>query len=302
MTSSWDRQADETATWYDRFTLYLYMGPERTVADAHRFATRMAKGAALGQLNSWRRAAQRNQWEERAAAFDAESGRKALVGDERLRMVVELLHQVYGVLRRAELQTLSKEEARQLLPTFRLFFRDLLRFHQTEAAQFLSASDDTNGDTSGDTSGDTNDNVELNADDLLKLMVQGDGWRTVITELRRVTGMAQDGPASEERWRPLRDALVQLYADESSARRIAAQAQLDVARIHFSARAVDSWHAILTEAAHAGLLEGVIAAALQEYGTNPALAKAVKHYRQQRAQADAPPRAAPKTSRTRRKR
>ena len=192
MTSSWDRQADETATWYDRFTLYLYMGPDRTVADAHRFATRMAKGAALGQLNSWRRVAQRNQWEERAAAFDAESGRKALIGDERLRMVAELLHQVYGVLRRAELQTLSKEEARQLLPTFRLFFRDLLRFHQTEAAQLLSASDDTNDNANGD----TNNGVELNADDLLKLMVQGDGWRTVIAELRRVTGMAQDGPAA----------------------------------------------------------------------------------------------------------
>ena len=286
MTSSWDRHTDEMATWYDRFTVYLYMGPDRTVAAAHGLATRLAKGAALGQPASWRRAALRHHWKERAAAFDAEIGRKTLAGDERLRMVAELLHQVYGVLRRAELQTLSREEARQLLPTFRLFFRDLLRFHQTEATQVLNASGD----------------AELNADDLLKLMMQGDDWQTIITELRRVTDTMRDGSASEESWRPLRDALTQLYADESSARRIAAQANLDVARIHFSARAVDSWHAILTEAAHAGLLEGVIAAAQQEYGANPELAQVVRNYRQRREDASAPQRATPQKTRIRRKR
>jgi hypothetical protein len=231
---TWDRQTGETEEWYERFSLYLYMGPERTIAAAHAFATRLAKGAAHGQLSSWRRAAQRHQWKERAAAFDAELCRKALASDERLQMIAELLHQVYSVLRHADLLTLSKEEARHLLPTFRLFFRDLLQFHQVEVAHFLAA------------------------------------------DIRRVS----EAPTSEDTWRPLRDALVKLYPDEASARRIAAQAHLDSARIHFSARAVDGWHAILTEAVHAGQVEKVIQVVEVEYRANRELAEAVRHYRQ----------------------
>jgi hypothetical protein len=41
---------------------------------------------------------------------------------------------------------------------------------------------------------------------------------------------------------------------------------------------VDGWHAILTEASHAGLVERVIEAARQEYGANRELAAAVRHY------------------------
>ena len=71
----------------------------------------------------------------------------------------------------------------------------------------------------------------------------------------------------------------------ASARRIADQAHLDGARIHFSARAVDSWHAILTEAAHAGRLEQIIQAVQQEYGANAELAKAVRHVRKAQMEA-----------------
>jgi hypothetical protein len=65
---------------------------------------------------------------------------------------------------------------------------------------------------------------------------------------------------------------------------MAAQAHLDSARIHFSARAVDTWHAILTEATHAGHVEHVIDAVQQEYATNSKLAHAVQHYRQSQSQ------------------
>jgi predicted DNA-binding protein (UPF0251 family) len=286
MENDWDRQSGETAEWYDRFLLYLYMGPDRTVAAAHNFATRLAKGAAPGHLSSWQRAARRHQWKQRAAAFDGEVTRKLPTGaatpeartvrgdgagdvgqgtagdEERLRMVVELLHQVYEALRHADLATMSKEEARQLLPTFRLFFRDLLQLHQTEVAQLLA--------------GGEGDAALLNADLLVKFVKEEEGIQKAATEIKRVT----EAMHSEKRWQPLRDVLAQLYPDEASARRIAAQAQLDSARIHFAPRAVDSWHAILTEAAHMGLMESVIAAAQQEYRANVELAKAVQHYRQ----------------------
>src|SRR5690606_22399596 len=85
-------------------------------------------------------------------------------------------------------------------------------------------------------------------------------------------------------WRPLRDLLAHFYPDEAGARRMAAQARLDSTRIHFSARAVDTWHAILTEAAHAGHMEQMIEAVQQEYGTNPELVRAILRYRQSHPQ------------------
>jgi hypothetical protein len=268
MTTSWDRQSDETEEWYDRFRLYLYMGPDRTLASAHAFATRLAKGAVHAQLGSWRRAAQRHQWQARAADFDAAMCRKAMDGDEQPKMVAELLQQVYGVLRHADLLTLSKEEARQLLPTFRLFFRDLLQFHQTQATQLMAAKG----------------GMELTADDLVKFLGEMGGWQSLLAEIERVTERVTETTPIEANWQPLRDVLAHFYPDETSARRIAAQAHLDTARIHFAPRAVDSWHAILTEAAHAGLLEQVIDATQQEYGANPELTQAVRRYRQSRSQ------------------
>jgi hypothetical protein len=292
MNKSWDRQAAETEEWYDRFALYLYMGPTRTVAAAHAFATRFARGAAQGQPDSWRRAARRYDWKRRAAAFDAELCRKSLAslavhegtgkeavaekaglenagrdwtGEERLRMVSELLRQVYAVLRHADLLTMTKEEARQLLPTLRLFFRDLLTFYQTEAARFAAESGSAGA---------------LDADDFMTFMKEMGGLQMALADLSRVAG----GVSAEDLWRPLRDVLAQLYPDESSARRMAAQAHLDSARIHFSARAIDSWHAIMTEASHAGMVERVIDAAQREYGTNAELTRAVHHYRQARLQ------------------
>jgi hypothetical protein len=284
MNRSWDRQTDETEEWYDRFMLYLYMGPSRTIAAAHSFAVRLAKEAKVGQLGSWQRMARRRQWKQRAAAFDADfckslaeqakrgewAGQSAVenssatgVDEKRLQMVAELLQQVYGVLRHADLLTLSKEEARQLLPTFRLFFRDLLRLHQSEVAQLLAGSEGKEGS-------------ELNADALVRFMTDGGEVQRVVEEIKQLA----DAPSKQVSWQSLRDVLAQLYADEASARRIAAQAQLDCSRIQFSGRAVNGWHSILTEAANSNRMESVIEVALREYGANTALVEAVQSYRQ----------------------
>jgi hypothetical protein len=268
MTASWDRQAGETAEWYDRFKVYLYMGPDRTVAAAHTFVSRFAKGAAQTQLRSWERAARKYEWKARAEAFDAELRHKTLAHDERLKMVAELLHQVYGVLCQADMLTLSKEEARQLLPTFRLFFRDILQFHQIEAARFL-------GTKEGESKKADKAGAELSADELMTFLTEMDGVKVLLAEVDQVT----NAPATEASWLPLRDMLVELYPDEASARRLAAEAELESARIHFAARAVDRWHAILTEAVHVGSVEALILVVQREYPKNANLRKAVRYYR-----------------------
>jgi tetratricopeptide (TPR) repeat protein len=48
----------------------------------------------------------------------------------------------------------------------------------------------------------------------------------------------------------LRDILAELYEDEASARRVAADAGLDARRIAIGQRSLDNWHAILQEALH----------------------------------------------------
>lgn len=275
MRASWDRQVGETEEWYDRFRIYLYMGAERTVAAAHTFASRFAKGAAQAQLSSWERAARKREWKARAADFDADLCRRALAHDERLKMVAELLRQVYGVLRQADMLTLSKEEARQLLPTFRLFFRDLLQFHHIEAARFLASKEDETKGKAG---------VELSADDLMTFLTEMDGVKTLLAEVDQVTNAAE----TEAGWLPLRDLLAELYPDDASARRVAAEAHLEGARIHFAARAVDRWHAILTEAVHVGRVDDLIKVVQREYPKNPALKGAVGRYRQSLRQSKKP--------------
>jgi hypothetical protein len=192
----WDRQTDETDEWYERFSLYLYMGPRRTVADAHRFLLRLVQGAAgvaQGPVSSWRRAAQRYGWRARAAAFDAQMQGRASDAvpspaggseTERVRMVAELLQQVYGVLRHADLLTLSKEEARELLPTLRLFFRDLLHFYQHEAAQVAA-----DGGT------------ELRADDFAKFVQEMGGLQRLLAE----ANASEDESAKKRRANVRRD-------------------------------------------------------------------------------------------------
>ncbi|MEZ4865838.1 MAG: tetratricopeptide repeat protein [Caldilineaceae bacterium] len=74
--------------------------------------------------------------------------------------------------------------------------------------------------------------------------------------------------------RALRSILTQLYPDESSARRIADDAGLNTQHIAFSARAIDSWHAILTEANSQNCIPALINIILDEYPNNLELRQA----------------------------
>ena len=63
-------------------------------------------------------------------------------------------------------------------------------------------------------------------------------------------------------------------------RRIALAAGLILSRVRFQATAVDTWHAILTEAEHAGQVEAVVAVVTREYGANSAFREAARALRE----------------------
>jgi hypothetical protein len=271
----WEQREKEPDEWYARFRAYLSLGPQRTVAAAHTFVLHLAQERPLGNVRRWQREAQRFAWKERAAAFDAEHEHKATPddkrSDERLRMVAELLRQVYGALRQADIPALSKEEVRSLLPTFRLFFHDLLKFHQNATAQLLAGKGIGQG-----IGQDGEGALPISADDFNAILQDS----ALVRELHEMAAQiaAEATPPAESRWLPLRDLLSRLYADEASARRIAAQAQLNVERIHFGGSALDRWQAILTEAHHAGAMRRVIEVARKEYGGNEELASALRAF------------------------
>jgi hypothetical protein len=123
--------------------------------------------------------------------------------------------------------------------------------------------------------------AQMSADELGEVLKDVETVRRINDSLQLVV----EPGVSERRWLPLRDVLSHLYSDEASARRIAAQAQLDVARIHFGGSALDRWQAILTEAIYAGAMERVMQAARREYGGNEELMKALRVYEQGRVRA-----------------
>jgi hypothetical protein len=77
---AWDRLPGEPARAYAAFTLWLSLGPERTLSAAAE-AARKASAEGRGRppraktLGNW---ARRWRWEERAAAWDAEQARRRL--------------------------------------------------------------------------------------------------------------------------------------------------------------------------------------------------------------------------------
>jgi len=85
-------------------------------------------------------------------------------------------------------------------------------------------------------------------------------------------------------WNPalnqLRDALAELYPDVADARRVAASALLPLSGISLQGQARTIWQSILEEAVKQDCVKGLIAAAMTEYGQNPALVAAVAAYRE----------------------
>lgn len=276
MSRTWARRPGEPALWYDRFTVYCNLGPNRTLSAAYRHVAQRDGLTKKKVPDYWRRQAARWNWAVRAAAWDtahavatagvgAVDGAEAVDpgevrnGPDRRRMVEQLLAIVFSVLVQADLDGMSSEEARRALPTLRLFFKDLLAAHRLEV----------------EADGQDEDGVlPFTADELRAAQDHLAVWQAS-WPMRGQRAPPQSLDAGT-RWLPLRDVLARLYPDEAGARRLAAQGGLDASQIAFGGRAVDRWHAILTEAIFVDRLGDLVLVALAEYGNHPGLRSAIK--------------------------
>ncbi len=123
----WDKQPDEPPEWFNRFHIYLTLGPSRTLLAAyHEWSG--SKGNHSSTVNKrskeWR-------WKERALAFDQanraekaafEAAREAEARERRIRQNDRIFQAVAAALDAADLENLSTEEARTHLPSLRLLY------------------------------------------------------------------------------------------------------------------------------------------------------------------------------------
>ncbi len=265
MSVSWEQQSDEPELWYDRFTVYRLLGPTRTLPKAYALVSRLQGKHGAQSSAHWHKYVKRWQWEQRAADFDAEQVRLRQVDEfnRRQATVDHLLALVVQAVLTADLPALSQVEARKLLPTLRLFYRDL----------FVAQGQELTRDQGGEL-------PTLGAEEMRLLLEQVDRYRAVseAEDTAAPASLADAELPAPGAWRLLRDELATLYPDEASARRVAAQAKMECARIVFGGRPVNTWHAILTEAELAGQIDAVAAVAQQEYPANPALRQAIRHF------------------------
>ena len=141
----WDQQPDEPTLWFKRFSLYLLMGPTRTVGAAYcdEFARRHpGKTSKKTSSTNWRVISSRWGWVRRAEAWDKEqialagvAIRNKLVAlqMQRLDMTAELISQARIVLQNAHLEDADETQARALVGEMRLLVRDMAALQQRES-------------------------------------------------------------------------------------------------------------------------------------------------------------------------
>ncbi len=141
----WDRQPGEPTLWFKRFSVYLLMGPTRTVTAAYcdEFARRHpGKTCKPRSATHWRVLSARWNWRTRADAWDKEqltlagvAIRNKLVAlqAQRLDMTAELINQARTVLHNAHLEDADETQARSLVGEMRLLMRDMAVLQQRES-------------------------------------------------------------------------------------------------------------------------------------------------------------------------
>ncbi len=74
--SPWERQPGESKLWFERFTVFLLLGPRRSIPKAH------ARAENPAHIWDWKTMAARNRWHERADYWDNHNYREELARRE----------------------------------------------------------------------------------------------------------------------------------------------------------------------------------------------------------------------------
>lgn len=140
--NEWDRQPGESSRDFSRFDLYRLLGPGRSVDAAFRVEAEEREGKRAGA--GWRRAADKWNWQRRAEAWDTaetaklraeEEERRRLARETRIKLLQDARDRSWKAIQTADLDKLSKEEARQMLSGLRLLLFEALKGERLELGE-----------------------------------------------------------------------------------------------------------------------------------------------------------------------
>lgn len=161
----WERRHGEPARWYARFEAYRLLGPSRTMRAAYRRCGELEGLSGRYPNSRWFQIAGRWQWRMRAEAWDqeqreelreAEKAQRIAAHHRRSDMVDSVLGVAFRTMMRAALDAMQPEQARAVIPTVRLLFKDMLNEQRKE----LGMPD------GGDSDGRDGDAAPFTADEL----------------------------------------------------------------------------------------------------------------------------------------
>lgn len=163
----WEQWDEEPANWYGRFVIFRDMGPARSLTGAVRSYYKKRNKPAHPANESWCENARVWKWRERAMAWDqyqrdlmtlVEANRKAAARERRTAVIGENIDTAREMIRAADLENLSTEEARALFPEARRYLKDMIEADRKEYDKNLY---DVEVETGGGTT-----QLQITADDL----------------------------------------------------------------------------------------------------------------------------------------
>lgn len=137
----WEQWDEEPAYWYGRFVIFRDMGPARSLSGAVRIYYRKRNKPAHPANETWCENARVWKWRERALAWDqyqrdlmtlVEANRKAAARERRTAVIGENIDTAREMIRAADLENLSTEEARALFPEARRYLKDMIEADRKE--------------------------------------------------------------------------------------------------------------------------------------------------------------------------
>lgn len=190
----WEQWDEEPPNWYGRFVIFRDMGPGRSLTGCVRIYYERRHKPAHPANVTWCENALVWKWRERALAWDqyqrdlmtlVEANRKAAARDRRTAVINENIDTAREMIRAADLENLSKEEARALFPEARRYLKDMIEADRKEYDKNLY---DVNAEAGNA------EPLRITADDLRAAQRE---W-----EKREAEEAAKAEEASAEEWTP----------------------------------------------------------------------------------------------------
>ncbi len=151
----WDQQPGEPNRWFDRFQIYLSLGPTRTCWAAYCTVSHIDPHSRPANAPpGWQWHAKTWRWRARAHAWDVYQRSLLALGERNARLALhwrrvevmeDTLETIRAALDTADIAGAGQQQAREWLPELRVFLRDMLVAQRQEFERLDDLDHDEDG-------------------------------------------------------------------------------------------------------------------------------------------------------------